>query len=1068
MHRILTSLAVVFMTALWAVSCGGGTGTKDTGAPQTVATPAGGTFNAAQNIGLACYDGTGSGCDSTYYTLDGSDPTTASSVYAGPITITEDTVLKFFSEDLAGNIEIVRTESYIIRIAPVDSTPPATTATPVGGTYAAAQSVVLACDDGTGSGCDTTYYSLDGTDPTTASSVYAGAIPIADDTTLKFFSEDLAGNAESAQTEVYIVDTSPPTTIALPIGDTYDTAQDIALACDDGTGSGCASIFYTLDGSDPTTASSVYASPIAIAVDTTLKFFSEDLAGNAEGIQTETYIIDTAPPTSSAAPPGGLYNAALEVALACDDGAGSGCDATFYTIDGTDPTAASSVYTDPIAVSTDMTLKFFSVDLVGHAENLQIESYIIDFSSPVSSASPSGGSYNDVQNIVLTCDDGAGSGCAGIYYTLDGSDPTTASPFYIDPIPITIDTSLRFFAADLAGNAEAIQTEDYVIVVANWEPLGPYGGSVRDVAFDPDTPATVYAATRGGMFKTVDEGMHWAAINHGLTTLNAMVAAVDPFDSNRIFIGTSGGGAFRSIDGGITWEHLDEITDAYVELFAFDSTTQGVVYAGGANDVFKSDDSGDTWAAQATGSVNGQFKSVAVVGDTVYVGTWADGIFRTRNAGADWEPANNGLVGESMQGLAADPLDANLVYVATRVNGVQKTTDGGDSWSPANAGLPNTIESLALIPTDPDTVYAGTNLEGMYKTIDGGVTWAPVGNGLAAEVSVNAIALEPGNPATIFAATTGHGLYKSSDTAANWSQSNHGIHALEITDMAFDPTDTDILWVATNGTGVFKSTDAGENWVEMNTGLASLYLGSLAIDPADPDTAFVGSGRGVYKTTDGGLTWNGTFGLPWASTYDLIIDPSTSDVLYAGLGNTPGVYKSVDGGDNWSDASTGISGTFVRALAVDHTDTDILYATGVPCDGIYKSLNGGASWTALDTGLANDCRWSMVMDPNDPDTLYTGSRGVYRTTDGGGSWLLVDTGLPQWSVINALSIVPDSSRIYAGESIEGVFVSDDSGATWTEFSESLGSKSINKLLVDPTAPALIYAGTQAGSVWVYR
>ena len=191
-----------------------------------------------------------------------------------------------YSYDQAGN-----------RIAETipDTTPPTTTASPAGGVNNTAQSVTLTCNDGQGgSGCDKIYYTTGGTTPTTSSSVYSSPINISVTTTLKFFSADAAGNNESVKTQIYTIDTTPPTTTPSSAGGVYNTAQSVTLTCNDGQGgSGCDKIYYTTDGITPTTSSSVYSSPITISVTTTLKFFARDLAGNSSAVKSEAYTIST-------------------------------------------------------------------------------------------------------------------------------------------------------------------------------------------------------------------------------------------------------------------------------------------------------------------------------------------------------------------------------------------------------------------------------------------------------------------------------------------------------------------------------------------------------------------------------------------------------------------------------------------------------------------------------------------------------------------------------------------------------------------------------------------------------
>ncbi len=269
-------------------------------------------------------------------------------------------------------------------------------------------------------------------------------------------------------------DTRPPITAASPGAGTYAEPQSVSLTCSDGDGSGCFATFYTTDGSEPSQASTPYGGPIAVAADTTLRFFSVDNAGNEEAPRLAAYVIeevvvDTTPPVTSASPAGGTYPEPQQVVLTCTDGAGSGCLATFYTTDGSEPSQASTPYGGPIAVATDTTLRFFSLDNAGNEEAPRTASYVIeevvvDTTAPLTTASPLGGSYQEAQSVALTCDDGAGSGCAATRFTTDGADPTDASPAYAGPIAVSADTTLKFFSVDQAGNREAVRTEVYQIV----------------------------------------------------------------------------------------------------------------------------------------------------------------------------------------------------------------------------------------------------------------------------------------------------------------------------------------------------------------------------------------------------------------------------------------------------------------------------------------------------------------------------------------------------------------------------------------------------------------------------
>ncbi len=175
---------------------------------------------------------------------------------------------------------------------------------------------------------------------------------------------------------------SVPAATAVPAGGLYNsvTAVPITLVCDDGAdGSGCATIYYTLDGSEPTTASAVYSDRIPLDADLVLKFFAVDNAGNAGPVQTEAYSVELAPPLTLASPASGVFDSnTIDVILSCDDGAGTGCAATYYTLDGSQPTTASTRYTGPVTISETAVLKFFSVDVAGNTEGVKREEYVIN------------------------------------------------------------------------------------------------------------------------------------------------------------------------------------------------------------------------------------------------------------------------------------------------------------------------------------------------------------------------------------------------------------------------------------------------------------------------------------------------------------------------------------------------------------------------------------------------------------------------------------------------------------------------------------------------------------------
>ncbi|MEO1084183.1 MAG: PHB depolymerase family esterase [Acidobacteriota bacterium] len=181
-----------------------------------------------------------------------------------------------------------------------------------------------------------------------------------------------------------VPDTTPPVTSASPAGGTYGGAVNVALTSDEP-----ATIYYTTDGSAPTTASAVYAAPIAVSVDLTLRFFGVDTAGNAEAPRSESYVIDiaadTMSPVTGASPGGGSYPGPVAVTLSADEPA-----TTYFTVDGSTPTTASAVYSGPVSISADTTLRFFSVDTAGNVEAVRTEAYTFTAATTVTLTSIAG------------------------------------------------------------------------------------------------------------------------------------------------------------------------------------------------------------------------------------------------------------------------------------------------------------------------------------------------------------------------------------------------------------------------------------------------------------------------------------------------------------------------------------------------------------------------------------------------------------------------------------------------------------------------------------------------------
>jgi len=256
------------------------------------------------------------------------------------------------------------------------------------GWYKTAVQVDLSATDNTGgSGVNKTYYTTDGSVPTTASAAYTAPFTVSATSTVKFFSTDLAGNSEAVKSQMIKIDTAAPvTSIACNGGPCaagwYSAPVTVSLAATDAGGSGVASTIYTTDGTDPASSASAvsYAGPFSRASPATVKFLSKDNAGNMETTHSQAIQVDTTAPTTSVAcnnaPCSGAYGAPVAVSLSATDQGGSGVANTLYTTDGTDPASSSTAvaYTSPFSVASTTTVKFLSKDNAGNVEPTRSQS----------------------------------------------------------------------------------------------------------------------------------------------------------------------------------------------------------------------------------------------------------------------------------------------------------------------------------------------------------------------------------------------------------------------------------------------------------------------------------------------------------------------------------------------------------------------------------------------------------------------------------------------------------------------------------------------------------------------
>jgi peptidoglycan/xylan/chitin deacetylase (PgdA/CDA1 family) len=301
----------------------------------------------------------------------------------------------------------------------------------------------------------------------------------------------------------------------------YPGPVTVTLSASDAGGSGVAATRYTLDGTDPTVSSPSYTGPFTVSATGVVKFRSWDAAGNLEATRSAGITItvpDTVPPVTSIACNGGpcssaAYSSPVTVTLSASDVGGSGVAATRYTLDGTDPTVASTPYAGPFTVSASGVVRYRSWDAAGNVEvtrSAMITVTVPDTVPPVTSIACNGAPclsapYSGTATVTLSASDAGGSGVAATRYTLDGTDPTVSSPSYTTPLLLSQSAVVEYRSWDAAGNVETTRTQS---ITVEPPPVAGGGGGGGGGPPDPGVPATVPQVDSPVVVRPVLAGAH--------------------------------------------------------------------------------------------------------------------------------------------------------------------------------------------------------------------------------------------------------------------------------------------------------------------------------------------------------------------------------------------------------------------------------------------------------------------------------------------------------------------------------------------------------------------------------
>jgi hypothetical protein len=528
---------------------------------------------------------------------------------------------------------------------------------------------------------------------------------------------------------------------------------------------------------------------------------------------------------------------------------------------------------------------------------------------------------------------------------------------------------------------------------------------------------------------------------------------------------------WRSIDAGITFTSAWDPTIS-PSIGALAITSSGTLYAG-------------------TGESNPGGGSVTFPGR---------GVYRSTNGGASWQSL--GLTGTDRIGrIAIDSSNANRLFVAAAGNlfvpggqrGLYRTVDGGTTWQLVLAGANATTGAVdvAISPTNPNRIYAamwdhrrqpngrvyGGVGSGIYRSSDGGATWTRLAGGLPAASS------NLGRMGIAVARSDANRLYAiASDTSGDfvgfWTSANGGDTWTRITNTSFlspsqstfgwwfgriwvDPANARHVFVA--GVPMLESLDAGANW-RRNSSSFHVDQHAMAWDPLVSGRVYLGNDGGVYRSTaNGSLTgsWAKSLHQTNLQFYTVAVSKQDNSRISGGLQDNGSVRSW--GGTGWNS----ISGGDGLANLIDPVNHNNVYACsqyGV-CS---RSTNGGSSMTSFGATTSERRGWltPVAFDPVNPSIMYYGGNRLNRSVNGGASWTVISPdlsrgpggidGFPFGTITTHAAARSNPATIYAGTDDGRMWITRNTGGSWTEITAGLPNRWITRVTVDPNDANLAY------------
>jgi photosystem II stability/assembly factor-like uncharacterized protein len=416
------------------------------------------------------------------------------------------------------------------------------------------------------------------------------------------------------------------------------------------------------------------------------------------------------------------------------------------------------------------------------------------------------------------------------------------------------------------------------------EPPAPASAYIQEIAIDPETPEILYVATTSsGLYRSVNRGGRWEALNPDADLRRYYAVRLDPNDSRRLFAGGEASGFWESTDRGASWRQQG-LAGVTVLSIAVDPRDSDRIFVLAPEGVYRN---------KALGTQE-----------------WEPVFDYRAFLEANWKPGMPEDLWEFMRFIDVEinPHDPDDIFVGARwEGGFHRSRDGGTTWQHHSlSGIFRRADIFRFHPDNPNRIYIGTHHQGLFTSYNNGASWVASSRGLEPQIRepvygaylISGLTLDPGNPDVMYTGSD-YSNWKSVDGGRSWTELGRTLTCEFARSFAVDPHQSQIVYAGTN-VGMYRSEDGGQHWVSINHGFPEReILDTLRVEIGDKrfEYAVVRGRPAVYRRSlSSSSDWLPMGWLLYTDADAIEFDDSSGALLL----NTPeGVVRSYDGGFRW-------------------------------------------------------------------------------------------------------------------------------------------------------------------------